>query len=375
MSVLRVAPLNGETTWSYLRRLAAGYGMDSAALLGWWQQTNHRPRAGTGSPGAALEMLFDPAGQELLARLSGLPHSTLARALPSWQQGPAAFSPDTRAQTGLSGRGPGGLRPAGPAAGRVHWQQAHTLGPVAIACRLCTARRTGRPVHAVRYLPLWQRICTRHHRWQTDATESPDGPGWLDMAPCPEIARAQQRWPTLARRAAARGHDPQQAFALACTIVLGWWQQAAAWPDEQIWPERMHRLTQSPAAGSPDTARSTAVRDAAVLPEVLTVTAALTDPACIRLAHADRSRKRPAGWGAGGRFVHHLGHRLNRPWLGPILSVDYTSPLQTWIHTVASDRAAVRRCSASPPKDDAEYLACLAAPGLAGGVDGGEQDA
>ncbi|MGW1563380.1 hypothetical protein ACWCQ1_43885 [Streptomyces sp. NPDC002144] len=336
MSVLRVAPLNGETTWSYLRRLAAAYAMDSAVLLGWWRPANHHPRRRTGSPGAAAwEVLFDPAGQEMLARLSGLPHGTLARALPSWQQGPAAFHPDTRAQTGLSEPGPGGPRPAGPAAGRVRWQQAQRLGPVAVACRLCTASRTGRPVHAVRYLPLWQRICTRHQRWQTDATDSPDGPGWLDMASSPEIARAQQQWPALARQAAARGHDPHQAFALARTIVLGWWQQAAAWQDEQTWPQRLHRLAQAPAARSLDAAWSTALRDAAVLPEVLTLTEVLTDPMCIRMAHADRTRKRPAGWGAGGRFAHHLGHRLNRPWLGPLLAVDYTSPLHTWINTTA----------------------------------------
>ncbi|WP_329331169.1 hypothetical protein OG866_44555 [Streptomyces sp. NBC_00663] len=327
MGVLRVAPLDGETTWSYLCRLAAGYWMGSGSLLGWWQQTNPRPRLCKGSPGTVLEVLFDPAGQELLARLSGIPQSVLARSLPSWSQGPGAFGPDIRVRCGPGRRGPGGL-----GEGRMRWQHARALGPVAIACQLCTARRSGRPVLAVRYLPMWRRVCLRHQRWQTDA-DGPGGPEWLDVAFCPEIGRAQQRWSALARQASARGHDPRQAFALARAVVLGWWRQAAAWQDEQIWPRRLDRLAQASAARGPEAVRSASLRDAVVLPEVIAVTAALTDPVCILMAHADRSRTRPAGWGAGGRFVHHLGHRLDRPWLGPILEVDYTSPLQTWIGT------------------------------------------
>ncbi|WP_345656602.1 hypothetical protein [Streptomyces siamensis] len=54
------------------------------------------------------------------------------------------------------------------------------------------------------------------------------------------------------------------------------------------------------------------------------------------MAQANRGRGRPAGWGARGRFVHHLGHRLNRPCLGPFLGVDYTSP--SWIDAAALSR-------------------------------------
>ncbi|MER7743301.1 TniQ family protein [Streptomyces sp. NPDC096538] len=330
--VLRVAPLGGETTWSYLCRLAARYGMDGAVLLDGWRQANRRPRPRRGSTTAAVvEVLFDVVGQELLAELSGISQSTLARALPTWQQGPAAFaSASGTPRTGPKncGRAPEGPWPGRLEAGRVRFQDARTFGSVAIACGLCTARRTGHPVHAARYLPPWRRVCHRHQRWQSDADHD-EQPGWLGVATCPEIGRAQQRWPALARHAARRGHDPCQAFALARTIVLRWWQQAPAWQAER-WPARVHRLTHG-AAGGPETVWSAAVREAAVLPETIALAQALTDPACIRLAHADRGHRRPGGWSAGGRFVHHLGHRLSRPWLGPLLNVDYTSPLHAWI--------------------------------------------
>ncbi|MFE9839078.1 TniQ family protein [Streptomyces sp. NPDC005551] len=330
--VLRVAPLGGETTWSYLCRLAARYGMDSGMLLDGWRQANRHPRPRRGRPlSAVVEALFDEAGQEQLEELSGIPQTRLARALPTWQQGPAAFAPAGGARCASGGRAADGPWPGGLAAGRVRFQDARTFGSVAIACRLCTARRTGHPVHAVRYLPLWRRVCHRHQHWQSDAEPGHgEQPGWLDVATCPEIGHAQQRWPALARHAARRGHDPRRAFTLARTIVLGWWQQAPAWQAERIWPARVHRLTHG-AADGPETVWSAAVRDAAVLPETIALAQALTHPACIRMAHADRDRVRPAGWGAGGRLVHHLGHRLNRPWLGPLLTVDYTSPLHTWV--------------------------------------------
>ncbi|MFH9015555.1 hypothetical protein ACH4C6_29815 [Streptomyces sp. NPDC017943] len=42
-------------------------------------------------------------------------------------------------------------------------------GPVAFGCRLCTARRTGQALRALRYTPRWERACVRHGRWLLDA--------------------------------------------------------------------------------------------------------------------------------------------------------------------------------------------------------------
>ncbi|GGY14983.1 hypothetical protein GCM10010358_78730 [Streptomyces minutiscleroticus] len=107
------APLQGETTWSYLGRLTAGFGMSQPALLGWWQQTNARPdKRQPGCP--AAEVLLDTAGQEVLAQISGVPGHVLARALPSFSRGPAAFGSDQlpggAARPGRGGHA-GGWRP------------------------------------------------------------------------------------------------------------------------------------------------------------------------------------------------------------------------------------------------------------------------
>ncbi|WP_190195024.1 hypothetical protein [Streptomyces minutiscleroticus] len=187
------------------------------------------------------------------------------------------------------------------------------------------------------------------------------------------IGRAQQRWPTLARRAAARGHDLQQVFALARAVVVWWWRQAPHWPDEQIWPARTaalthahHRRGGAGEPGGPGEGWHALVRDAVVLPELVTVAAALTDPACEQLVRADHGRTRPAALGAGGRFVHHLAHRLHRPWLGPLLGVDYTSPLQTWVAMVLDPRrraaARVRRGEEHRQRPDGGIPAGSAAP-------------
>lgn len=41
---LKVAPMAGETTFSYLSRTADRYGLESGALLPWWTWSGTRPR-------------------------------------------------------------------------------------------------------------------------------------------------------------------------------------------------------------------------------------------------------------------------------------------------------------------------------------------
>lgn len=135
-----IVPLPAETTWSLLGRFAARYGMPVTDLRASWEWRNHPPR----SPGASgvqpdAEVLLDPAGQDLLAAMCrNAPHS-LERALPTWTTGPATLtapSPQACWQSGAA---------------------AH--GPVARACRLCTARRTGQVVAAMQYRDGWQLVC------------------------------------------------------------------------------------------------------------------------------------------------------------------------------------------------------------------------
>ncbi|WP_329446548.1 hypothetical protein [Streptomyces canus] len=39
-AVLRVVPVVGETTWSFVHRVAAAYGLDAADLTGEWRSAN-----------------------------------------------------------------------------------------------------------------------------------------------------------------------------------------------------------------------------------------------------------------------------------------------------------------------------------------------
>ncbi|MDT0347780.1 hypothetical protein [Streptomyces litchfieldiae] len=82
-AALRVSPLRGETAWSYVQRIAARQGMDPGALLGWWTWRNHRPYAEGGGVRADAEIVFNPAGQQVLAEVGGAAAASLARALPS----------------------------------------------------------------------------------------------------------------------------------------------------------------------------------------------------------------------------------------------------------------------------------------------------
>ncbi|MFJ7305987.1 hypothetical protein [Streptomyces sp. NPDC099088] len=118
------------------------------------------------------------------------------------------------------------------------------------------------------------------------------------------MSRDQQRWPVLARRAAGRGQDLAQVFAVSRAVVLRWWAQAPAWEAERIWPDRLSRLTDHPAAAGRwgEAGWDSAVRDAVTLPEVITVAVALTDPACARMVRSDHAGTRPDGWGPGGRL-------------------------------------------------------------------------
>ncbi|MFF3639393.1 hypothetical protein [Streptomyces sp. NPDC002250] len=133
---------------------------------------------------ANAEIVLNEAGRSVLAGLCGVEPAVLARALPAFTLD------DPKISTG---------REAGLAQAR--WRSAGAVaGETAFACRLCTARRTGQTVRAVRYLPRWQRVCVRHGRWLLDA--GADQPlEHLDLRGVPEVAAAQRRWAGVARRA------------------------------------------------------------------------------------------------------------------------------------------------------------------------------
>jgi hypothetical protein len=308
-AVLRVAPVAGETTWSYLSRLAGRYGMEPGALLPWWTWAGSRPRDEAG-PRDDAEVLLNPAGRQLLARLGGVGEQDLARALPAFGDEPQPPAP------GSSGRSGEQAGDGGPA-GRWKVASAGEHGPAAYGCALCTAARTGRNTVVVRYVAPWQRVCARHQRWMLTAGDG-HRHHHLDLRAAPEVAAAQRAWPKAARQAAAAGADPGRVFALAHAVVCAWWEQALEWEQERIWPARLHAVAGGDAGPRFWWWRVVA-RDAVTFPETVTLAGALLDLTMQEWIWDDHGRGGPVRpFRPDGAFFRELALRLGRPWLAGV---------------------------------------------------------
>ncbi|MFD0164890.1 DNA-binding protein [Streptomyces decoyicus] len=327
---LRTVPLAGELTASLVGRVADRYGLPAAGVLRLWTCRNSPARHDGGGVRADAEIVLNEAGRRVLAELCGVEPTVLARALPAFTVDDPEISKG---------------REAGLAQAR--WRSAGAVaGPAAFGCRLCTARRTGqtvRAVRAVRYLPRWRRVCVRHGRWLLDADA--DQPlEHLELRGVPEVAAAQRRWAGVARRAVRAGVVPEQEFTMAHAVVARWWEQALHWEQEEIWPHRLHRLAGGNAG--PRLAWWRIVgRDAALLPEVVTVAQVLLEPATAELAWQASGGMRPRARGADDVFCRRMGERVGRTWLGPKLAADYGSPL----HGFTGALVRARRREAGPP--------------------------
>ncbi|MFD5309009.1 hypothetical protein [Streptomyces ardesiacus] len=236
--------------------------------------------------------MLNAAGRMVLAELCGVDPDVLARALP-------AFTVED-AKAGSGGDA---------ALAQARWRAAGAVvGPAAFGCRLCTARRTGEAVRAVRYVPRWRRVCVRHARWLLDADA--DLPlEHLDLRGVPGVVAAQRRWSGVARRAVRAGVEPERVFALSHAVVARWWERAYGWEREKIWPRCLHQV----AGGMPAVIWSggrIVGRDAVVFPEVVAVARALLDPAMAELVWADSGAGRPRALPADGLFCRRLGERV-----------------------------------------------------------------
>jgi hypothetical protein len=329
VGIFRVTPLTAETTFSFLCRIAARYGMEARALRSNWQWRNYPPRHENGSARADAEVLLNAAGRQVLASLCGVGQDGLARALPSWGQEDSKL--------------PAAQADAPAAAWRIGGA---IVEPVAFGCRLCGARRTGTEVRVVLYAPLWQRVCVRHGRWLLDA-DADQPHEHLDVRHLPEVTAAQQQWTGVARRAVRTGAEPERVFALAHAVVARWWEQALHWERETIWPRRLHQVAGGNAGDDLERWRIVG-RDAVVFPEVVAVADALLDPAMAQLAWLDSGAGRPRALPADGMFCRRLGERVGRQWLGPLAATDYGGPLTSWMGTVIR----LHRGAGGPPGYD-----------------------
>lgn len=330
--VLRTVPLAGELTASLIDRVADRYGLPAAGVLRLWTCRNSPARHDGGGVRADAEVVLNEAGRAVLAELCGVQAVVLARALPAFTVD------DPKIGTGREA-----------AVAQARWRAAGAVaGPAAFGCRLCTARRTGAAVRAVRYLPRWRRVCVRHGRWLLDADA--DQPlEHLDLRGVPEVAAAQRRWAGVARRAGRAGADGAEVFALAHAVVARWWEEALHWEREEIWPQRLHQVAGGNAGTDLERWRIVG-RDAVIFPEVVAVADALLDPAMAELVWTDSGTGQPRPLPADGAFCRRLGERVERDWLGPLSAVDYGGPLIAWMGAVIRRR----RGEGGPPgwRDD-----------------------
>lgn len=324
---LRTVPLAGELTASLIDRIAVRYGLAAGSVLGLWACRNSPVRRDGGGVRADAEVVLNEAGRQILAELCLVEPKVLARALPAFTVD------DPKISTG---------KEAGVAQAR--WRTAGTVvGPAAFGCRLCTARRTGQAVQAVRYAPLWSRVCVRHGRWLLDADA--DQPlEHLDVRHLPEVTAAQRRWTGVARRAVPAGVEPERVFALAHAVVARWWDQALGWERETVWPRRLHQVAGGDAGPEFEWWRVVG-RDAVVFPEVVAVADALLDRGMAELVWVDSGAGRPRALPADGMFCRRLGERVGRDWLGPLAATDHGGPLIAWMGTVIRQR----RRAGGPP--------------------------
>ncbi|WP_447034599.1 DNA-binding protein [Streptomyces sp. DSM 118878] len=327
---LRTVPLAGELTSSLISRAADRYGLPAAGVLRLWTCRNSPARNDGGGVRADAEIVLNEAGRAVLAELCGIEPAVLARALPAFTVD------DPKTGTGREA-----------ALAQARWRAAGAVaGEAAFACRSCTARRTGQAQRAVRYLPRWQRVCVRHGRWLLDADA--DQPlEHLDLRGVPEVAAAQRRWAGVARRAVRAAAEPGQVFALAHAVVARWWEEALHWEQEEIWPQRLHRVAGGNAGTDLQRWRLVG-RDPVTFPEVVAVADALLDPAMAELAWTDSGARRPRPLPADGAFCRRLGERVGRAWLGPLSAVDYGGPLIAWMGAVIRQR----RGEGGPPGYD-----------------------
>ncbi|MFF0143074.1 transposase [Streptomyces sp. NPDC005227] len=335
---LQVAPVQDETTWSFLHRLATAYGMLSGDLTGSWRWTNPTNRKDGSRPDA--EILLDERAQAQLAAWCQIPGVHLARALPSWTAGPNAH-----VRHGGDGRGGGGL-------GRARWQVGQLeWGPVVFACRLCAARRGAGRERVWMYRPRSRRLCTRHGRWLLEAdrghlVECLDVTGLSG-----ELGRAQRWWGRVAGAAEAGGVAPGEVFTLARAVVCGWWEREDFWAREAVWGPRLEgvvaatrRRWDASAVGWGEAQWRLLVRDAVVFPEIVAVAAALVDRQLVeRVGRTTRGLLRDR---AGvEQFAAVLGERLDRPWLVGVESAGAPGPLTRWVLVTAGEQ---RRMDAAP---------------------------
>lgn len=195
-----VLPLPGESTGSFVNRLAHANGLELWDFL-------QRVGQGTGSSSGdaarvakhpqCTEMYVNGPGLNYLAMLAGQPAAVLRRALP-----------------GLASRHL--LSGEGDAVWKWPWQPSE--GYLVRCCSRCVEARGVKEAAWWLLSDSW-RVCARHSRWCDDSrTEPLDG---LSLTELPEVVEAHLE---RARLQQQFGRSGEELFADAFQVAAEWWQ-------------------------------------------------------------------------------------------------------------------------------------------------------
>jgi hypothetical protein len=206
-------PAAGELLVSYIARLADANGVPAGHLLSWVGECGTVPR----ELGRRRDGWLNHAARRRLETVTGLPATTLVRALPGLGSPP-------RLGDGHPGGGPDLDLPV------IRWRSEPPAARWVAACPGCTARPAGAPPAVVEQ-PSSRTLCRRHRQWLHR-----DG----SFPVTAEIAGAQRAQDRLVRR---RGRElAAESYLRAASIARAWW--AGPWQPtlQRRWDRRLWAL-------------------------------------------------------------------------------------------------------------------------------------
>lgn len=309
--VLRVGPLQGEMTQSFLTRLAARYGMAFRDLLAAVVDVDGLPNA-MGRAQLDSEIYLNQEARDRVAQLCRVPQDRLLRALPAWAQ----EEPRRRFA-------------AGPAAQFHHTaEKVRCWGP---ACPECTARRTGRRETARLYLGPQQRVCPSHRRW---LMHIPGTAGRvMDLAGCGQVLDAQRRHVRLLRRSALAS----DAFEVARAVTSSWWWQT--WPQEHLWSARLRSLDSD---GLDQDVWRVVARELVIYPETVALATLLASDGFRRRVVADAQGHLPFRLADLPSLLTAVAGCVRRPWYVEQLAQETSGPLFAWAYQCVRAQGGTR---------------------------------
>ncbi|MFD4318978.1 TniQ family protein [Streptomyces sp. NPDC058548] len=281
-ALVRVPPVSRELTSSWLRRLAAQYGLPPQDLLRGVINGPH-PVHVTGSPKPGLELFLNSPAREAFSRFTRIPPSRLANLLPSHTHPHDRLDDDSDVRAVWS-------------APCHRW---------VTACPPCTSRAWTVEQPVLVYPGPCGHICQRHQRWLLADSERASS---ICLGTMPDILSSHRQHLALVR---AHPHTGR-VVALAAAVVWSW--QTQGWKGDTVWQHRTHRLAQLTSCR----VSAVAAHPLVPYPETITLTRLLIDRGFQQRLRAAATTAGPPT--ASTMLLQELGRRTGRPWLADWLT-------------------------------------------------------